>query len=58
MSVRKIDSYFGPQTSSVNEEELQKKQKTTNTVTEITEEITNLVQSWDVQSDLDINTSK
>ena len=30
-----------------------KKQKTTNTVAEIT----NLVQSWDVQSDLDINTS-
>jgi len=27
MSVRKIDSYFGPQTSSTNEEELQKKQK-------------------------------
>jgi hypothetical protein len=54
MSVRKIDSYFGPQTSSTNEEELQKKQKTTNTVAEIT----NLVQSWNVQSDLVINTSK
>ncbi|KAL4122625.1 hypothetical protein QTP88_014917 [Uroleucon formosanum] len=53
MSVRKIDSYFGPQTNSFNQEELQKKQKTSNTVTEIT----NLIQSWDVQSDLDINTS-
>lgn len=54
MSVRKIDSYFGPQTNSFNQEELQKKQKTSNTVTEIT----NLIQSWDVQSGLDINISK
>jgi len=27
MSVRKIDSYFGPQTNSFNQEELQKKTK-------------------------------
>lgn len=54
MSVRKIDSYFGPQTSSANEEELQKKQK----IIDTTAEISNMVQSWDIQSDLDINTSK
>lgn len=43
--------YFGPQTSTTNKNLLQ---KNTNTVSEII----NLVQSWGVQRDFDLNTCK
>lgn len=58
MNVQIIDSYLGPQTSathkSSNEDGLQKnKQNTINTVVGFT----NSLQSWDLQSDFDYDTS-